>query len=102
MPFFGLIDLPKDPLPAIRVLLAYYRKTEPVETVEVGHAALHLACYGYGFIDPHEPPMYGMISQSEFIDALAALESGMARAIPWQLLVGFALEILKKLLLENA
>jgi hypothetical protein len=50
-----LMPLPVSPMPAINVFIAYTRKDETITTLELGHAALHLLCYGWGIVDPHTP-----------------------------------------------
>lgn len=52
---FGLMPLPTSPMPAINCFIAYARDNEAVGKVELGHAALHLASFSWGIIDPHQP-----------------------------------------------
>lgn len=102
-----LMPLPTDPMPAVSVLLSYLTGGGKPELKEVGHAALHLAAYGYGLYDSH-PPMSCSSSpamgREEAVRCLELLESHGGRmssplsAIDWPSLIAFLVQLALQLL----
>jgi hypothetical protein len=101
---YDLHPWPRDVMPAVHCLLAYYRKTDPdLNLKEVGHAAWHLIGYAGGQVDPHPVLAGAALTEKGFVQALEAIEATDASygAVPWALLLQFAMLVLEKLLKDS-
>jgi hypothetical protein len=107
---YDLMPLPKDPMPAVRCLLDYYRgSAEEVPWQEAGHALLHLASYAYAMVDNHalsQAAASAPVADTEdgLVNQLERLEAGGPQAygaFPWATLLLMVINILQQLLREN-
>lgn len=105
----GLLELPTDPMPAVGVLLDYYRNGAPSEKLgEVGHAAIHLIAFSYGFVHVHAVSLThgetrlsdtATMSNLETLQrTLTARESVSTAAVDWKMLIKTLLTLLSTLI----